>query len=77
MMFSQEQLLKVAAMIMENCPYFIFRSKAESKDCLVAIYWATNELDENCEIGKRVEAFKNEVSVDGFSLKTFARRNDK
>ena len=35
----------------------------------MAIYWATNELDENCEIGKRADTVKNEVSVDGYQLR--------
>ena len=66
MMFSPDQLSKVAAMIMENSPYVLFCSKSESKDYVEAIYWATNELDKNCEIGKRADTVKNEVFVDGY-----------
>ena len=69
MMFSYDQLTKVAAMIMGKFPYFLFRPKADSKDYIILLFWATNSEDTDCEIQKNVEVIKQEVAGDGFQLR--------
>ena len=63
MMFSYDQLTKVAAMIMGKFPYFLFR------DLVILLFWATNSEDIDCEIQKNLEVMKQEVAGDGFQLR--------
>ena len=61
MMFSTEQLSRVVALIMQNMPYVLFRSKTQNKGYVVLIFWATSFDDSCCAIQQKAEVIKQEV----------------
>ena len=68
MMFSPDQLTKVVTLLMENLPYKLFRPKAETKDYVLLVFWASSLDDSACEAQKSVEAIKQEIFADSFRL---------
>jgi len=69
LMFSAEQLNRVAKMIMSKKPYLLFRPKAETKSYVILIFWSTSIDDTECAIQQQAEIVKQEVAVDHFQLR--------
>ena len=51
-MFSMNQFVQIVDVIMWNLSYILFRSKSETKEYVILLFWSTNMDDASCEVQK-------------------------